>query len=206
MQKHSLALYFILISHSFPRVISPPLQEAFLSSWACICISSNTWWRTEEPEHQRDAMKRFSKWCAWDWMLSNTQSAKDSARRARKILRTVHVGLVWDWEAAATGGTWELSHFTALPLIFGSQVDFNHFESGTVLNIVFVLCIELLSTPLIQIIIQQKLVYTWQGCKSDPFKIQGKPEIMSYRNLSKKTINWGGQRIGKNSLGWWHSL
>lgn len=78
---------------------------------------------------------------------------------------------------------------TTLSLVFNSQVDCNHFESGTVLNIVFLLCTELLSTPLMQIIIQQKLVYTWQGCKSDPFKTQGKTEIMSYRNLSKKTVN-----------------
>lgn len=43
------------------------------------------------------------------------------------------------------------------PVIFGTHVDCKCFESGTVFNAFFVLCIELLSIPLIQINIQQKL-------------------------------------------------
>lgn len=107
-------------------------------------------------------------------------SMKERARRAIKRL-SVHLGVVQEREVATASETWELSHFAAIfpPVVSGTQVDCEHFESGTVFTL-FVLCMELLSTPLIQMIIQQKLLYAWQSWKSDPFETLGKLERMSY--------------------------
>ena len=151
----------------------------------------------EQPTQQRLAMKRFSKWCGWDWVVRKKQVWKKMQGEQEKCW-LVHLVVVPDREVETAGGTWELSCFTAIfpPVVFGTQVDCKHFESGTVFSSFSVLCIELLSTPLTQIIVQQKPAYNWQGWKSDPFVTLGKLEIMSYRNSTTKTMKWGGERDG----------
>ena len=93
-----------------------------------------------------------------------------------------------------TGGTWELSHFASIfpPVVWYPSRLQAFWVRDSLFH--FVLCTELLST--LTIIIQQKLMYTWQGWTSDRFETLGKLETASYWNLTMKTIKWGGERDG----------
>lgn len=166
-------------------VIFPTLHQTFLSTWACICISSNTYWRIEGPTQWGGFMKRSSKWCALRLGGQGKTSMKGNARREKKKkrLKIVYAGVVQDWEKVGDKNCPSLQVCVPSPPPPRTPIVWypSRLKAFWVRDclLYFVLCIELLSTPTVQKIRQQKLMDTWQSWKSGPCETLGKLKTAS---------------------------